>query len=328
MGDATPAFRRGGEEAAKASKSSGARFARTNFLSIEDDGLVFLRYITDDPDWIFVNQHQGVPTKNKPADYEGNWPESMPAVCRHDPAFKDIHDDCYVCDNDIKNKWGRPNKATPRVWALACLREEVVATADMVGQDLPDGSKVTDAMVGRRIGFRDATREVVVTDAEGKPTDETKQERAIVVVNMAPNNYFNALDSTYLTYKQIYGDEATICDRDFAVKKTGKEKEVEYTHTPLDVTPNLKPGTESWKRYLTAIEEQKIDLAALVADRASDDYYARFFDPSKTVASKGSTSSATTPEVPAESAGEPDADRLAAMRERVRSNTGASGMPD
>lgn len=304
-----PAFRRGGDEAQEeAKRQQGARFSRTNFLSIEDGEQAVLRYLTEKPDWIYVDQHASVPTKPKPADYDGKWPESMPAVCRHDKAFASMYEDCYICDQmkDVTNQWGRPVSGKGiRIWALAVLREEVIGSPETT--DDPE-------MYGKRLGFRDKTREVAEVDDEGKPTDKTKEERALVVVNMAPSNYFNGLSAT----GSVYG---TVRDRDYFVKRSGKGNDTAYTHIPLDKTESLQPGTEKWQRYEEAIAEQKLDLVQIVADRASDEYYARFFDRTKTAPASGSKSAnaAAQPAAPAQApASDVDEDRLAAMRERVR----------
>lgn len=325
------AFRKGGESAQQASKQTGSKFRRTPYLGAshfeEGGGQVILRYLTESPDWIWVDQHPSAPTKNKPRDFEGNWPESMPAVCRYDEAFTDEatgqrkYADCYICDAKLTNKWGRVSKPTIRVWALACLREEVVGTAEMVA-----AGEITEDKVGKRLGFKDSMREVEERDEKGEPTGKTHMERAIVIVNQASNNYFNGLQACFDAYGK------TNCDRDYIVKKIGEGKDVDFPHIPLDATPNLKPGHENgkWQRYLDAITEQKIDIEAIINDRASDEYFARFFDPNKTEAprasggsgSDGAAGAGAPPEAP-EKSNDVDADKLAAMRARLRGTTPA-----
>lgn len=310
MTTAAPTFRRGGEAAQEDSKSAGG-FRRTNFLSIEEDKPVFLRYLTDEKDWIYVDQHAGALTKPKPANLDAgvNWPSSMPATCRHDKAFEGIYSDCYICDNNVQNNYGKPAKPTIRIWALACLREEVIGTEALV-----EAGTCTADQIGKRIGFKDAIRKVAETDEKGEPTGKEIEERALVVVNMAPNNYFNALTAI----AQVYG---TVCDRDYVVKRSGKGTDTEYANIALSETPNLKPGTESWKRYETAIEEQSLDLGTLVADRASDEYYGRFWDPAYKVGETKATDGSTQADVPAKADDGVDEERLAAMRDRVRAST-------
>lgn len=311
MTAAAPAFRKGGEAAQEASKNSGGGFRKTNFFGIEENEQAVLRYLTDKDDWIFVDQHAGAVTKPAPKDFEGNWPKSMPAVCRHDEAFAGMFDGCYICDNKVQNTYGKVSKPTVRIWALACLREEVIGTKELVEQGV-----CTEDQIGKRIGFTDATRKVPKFDDEGKAIEgEEVEERAIVVVNMAPNNYFNALTAT----GQVYG--GTVCDRDYVVKRSGKGTDTEYSNVPLDATPNLKPGTESWKRYEKAIEEQGLDLGTLVMDRASDEYYGRFWDPAYKDPKGEPQASGKEADVPAKADDGVDEDRLAAMRERVRATT-------
>lgn len=323
-------FRKGGDEAAEAAKSQGggAAFARVQYLmdSMFENDQIVLRYVTDKQDWIYVDQHM-MKTKNKPADWgDSNWPSQMTGVCRYDEAFGGKYSDCYICDGQFTNDWGRVIKPTIRDWAIACIRDEVVATPDMVGSTLPDGREVTAEMVGTRLGFTDRMRKVarpkrddkgeIIKGADGKAEVEEIEERALVVVNMAPTNYFDSLRAA----ASIYG---TACDRDYVVKRQGEKKDKVYNHIPLDPT-GLKPGTEGWKRYTDAIEEQGLDLEAIIADKASDEYYALFFDPSKTPAARGGGSAAdgaAKPEVAAAPSNEVDGDRLEAMRNRVKAAT-------
>jgi hypothetical protein len=320
-----PAFRKGGQAAQEAAAAqSGSRFHRTPYLSIEENEQEVLRYITDSDDWVYVLQHANVPTKNKPEGYTGNWPQSMPAVCRYDEAFKGIYSDCYIDDAGLQNNWGRPCKPTIRVWALACLREEVIGDKKMF-----KAGEIEESQIGKRLGYRDQMRDVDERNDKGEPTGKTTQERAIVLVNFAPNNYFNALNSIY----SIYG---TVCDRDYVVKRTGEGKDANYDHIGYDMTQNLHPAferdgkhfeeTDSWARYGQALKEQNIDLGSIIAERASDDFYARFFDPTKTPEPRGgdkasgssAPAQAKEPVVPSPADNDVDPEKLAAMRARVR----------
>lgn len=324
----TTTFRRGGAEAIEASKSAGGAFAKVHYLTIEDEGQVTLRYITDAHDWLYVLQHASVPTKNPPKDYQGNWPKSMPAVCRYDEAFAGRYSDCYIDDAELKNQWGNLCKATTRIWALAVLREEVIGTKEMA-----EAGEIESDQIGKRLGYRDQTREIAERDADGKETGKTRLEPAIVVCNFASNNYFGGLYSLYTIYN-------TVTDRDYVVKKTGQKKDVNYNHIPLAETPNLHgayviknkkgevveevPATDRWnEKYPPAIKEQNLNLDEIVADKASDEYYARFFDPNKTPAPRDgeSSSKGSAPEVPEGPGDGVDAEKLAAMRERVRGHS-------
>lgn len=338
-------FRSGGEAAQVDSTpigGGGGSFRRTAYLpKIKPGERLALRYLDEQEDWLYADAHPSAPTKAKPDDWpkESNWPDSMPAVCRHDKAFQAdpkngieaLYNDCYICDSGLTNAWGRTCKPVVRVWARAVLREEVVGT-----QAMADSGAIPANRVGKRVGYRDVKRTVNVPkrddkgesikDADGKTVLEEREEIAIVVVNQAVSNYFAGLIAMASQYE-------TIRDRDFVVTRTGEGKDTEYTHIPMDPVPGLAPGEDSWKRYEDAIKDQgdSVDLDAIMTDRSSDDYYARFFDPSKTPTPRGGSkegaqsgaSEAPVAQQEAASSNEPDADKLAQMRARMKSAGGA-----
>lgn len=300
-----PQIRRGGEGAAEeAAKAGGGKFAKIDYFQLEKDKNVVLRFLTDSDDWFYVKQHPSVPTKNKPNDFKGNWPQAMPGVCRHDAAFTGIYDDCYICDTPVMNPRDNTKalKAAVRVWALAVEREAVVKE-------------------GKTVGYRNAMKEVEIRDEKGEPTGKTEKQVKIVVVNMGMKNFFSGLQG-------IYGLFNTVCDRDMLVRRTGEGLDTDYQIIPLDKIESHVPGTDSWAKYDQAVLDQNLDLNTIIAERASDDYYARFFDPSKTPAARegDKPSAASEGAAAAEAtaaANEPDADRLKAMAARVR-GTGAN----
>lgn len=304
----TPNFGKGGAAAEEAAKQVGGKFAKVNYFSLEENKTTVLRFLTDSPDWIYVKQHPSVPTKNKPADFKGNWPQGMPAVCRHDQAFAGMYDDCYVCDTPVMSPHD-PNKALKpavRVWAFAVEREPVVEN-------------------GVTKGYRSVMEEIPVRDEKGEETGKTIRQPRILVVNMGMKNFFSGLQG-------IFGLYGTVRDRDYLIRRTGKGLDTDYQIIPLDKIESVQPGTEAWAKFEKALEDQNLDLAKIVADKASDEYYARFFDPSKSVASKGGTEEASASQqqasAPTPQASEPvvDQDRLAAMRDRVR-GTGGNAAP-
>lgn len=308
----TPDFRRGGEAAAEASKSKGGpRGAR--FFSLGDGETAILRLLTDNPDWIFVDQHSSIPTKPKPADWgDRSWPESMTAVCRKDKAFGGIYSDCYACNLTGTNKWGgKLSKTTIRVWALAVVREEVLGdgTEEMGGPEKK----------GKRIGCQDKMVEVEVHDKDGKATGEKRLEREYVILNFADKNFFAPFSAFYATY-------GTVCDRDYVIRRTGKDKDTTYNPVPMDPTPNLAPGTERWKeKYLDDMAEKGIDLAKIVASKADDEYFALFLDPGKSAPSrnKGDDSDEGQGDVPAPQVDADEEARIQALKDRVKSTRAA-----
>lgn len=344
-------FGRGGEAAVEAeeeiaaSRGGGASFRKTHYLPKIGKGKhIVLRYLLDSSEWWYVMSHPSAPTKGKPSDWPDgrSFPENMPAVCRYDKAFKAdpekgleaVYHDCYICDAKLVNGWGRECKPVIRVYTLAVVREEVVATQEMV--DDPAMPQITAEHLGKSIGYRDATREVevpkrddkgeVIKDKDGKTVMETIVEPQIIVVNQAVNNYFNGLQSMFGIYK-------TVTDRDYVVKQNNEGKDVEYVHIPLEKIESLVPGAPAWERYPKAIEAQgdSVDIEHILMDRSSDDYYATFFDPSKEAPKRGGNkddkggsaptsqgNSAPAAQQNAAPSNEPDPDALAAMRARMR----------
>lgn len=343
-------FGRGGQEAEEAAEAAaatgkGGGFRRTHYLpKMDKNDQIFLRYLTDSPEWYYVMSHASAPTKAKPDNWpSNNWPESMSAICRYDKAFQAdpgsgleaVYHDCYICDAGLVNQWGRPCKATQRLYALAVRREPVLGTDEMVAQGL-----IQEHQVGKRVGFRDATREVevpkrdekgeVVKDSEGKVVLEKTTELDILVINQAMNNYFSSLQSAYNAY-------GTVCDRDYVVTRKGEGKDTDYPHVPLDKIDSHVPGSDSWKVYEEAVKEQgdSVDIEKILEERSSDDYFARFFDPNKEAPLPGNSNGGDKPSGEQASsqsgqspslAKEPESnagndisqDKLREMRERIR----------
>lgn len=301
MAAAVGKFRKGAEASAEASKGGG-QFAKTHYLSIEDGKSEILRFLTDKDDWIVVNQHQMVKTKPKPQGFEGNWPDRMGAVCRADEAFEGMFSDCFICEFLVDGKTLK--KPGGRTWALACLREQVLGdgSPDMGGPELK----------GKVVGVRDQVREIAKVDKEGKPTGETTLEKAIVIVNQGYKNFFSALSG-------FAGHYGTVLDRDYLVKRSGDDTSTTYQIIPLDPIEVDDKGTKYDLRnpeFLAAYGDVA-DLGELVTERASDEFYARFFDTRYSVDKEGkvvASGQAATPEKPS---GDVTPDRMTALASRV-----------
>lgn len=307
---AKPAFNKGGDDAIEASKQ--APFASGKYIksmSLEKDGdTILLRYITDYSDWIHTAEHTSVPTKAEPKGWKGKWPKALSAVCRNDKQFEGFYNGCYICDAKITNDYGRVIGNPTRIWVLAVVREEVIG----------DGSEEMGgaAKKGKRIGTTDKITEVEVTDKDGKPTGEIVLQKEYVIVNFAHKNYFSGLAAYYSEFE-------TCCDRDYRIKRVGEGTDTMYTHVALEQTPNLMPGTEKWQtRYLDDLAKREIDLDEIVLEKSSDEYYAKFFDPSKKWEPKGEgDEGGTVVEDTSDEPGEPDEDekaKMEALRARVQ----------
>lgn len=300
---AKPDFRRGAEAAKEATR--GGNYARTEFFSLEDGKTAILRFLTDADEWITVAQHQMIKTKAQPDGYTGNWPERMGCVCRDDDAFAGIYDDCYICSYLVDGD--KIKKPSSRIWALACLREEV----------LGDGSTELGGpeMKGKRVGLRDMTREVTISAkeaADGKPArkEETITEKAVVVVNMGWKNFFGVLEG----YAAKYG---TVLDRDFWIKRNGAGLDTSYQIISED--PIMSNGEVFDLREPKFMEryETNIDLVEIITDRSSNEFYARFFDPRFSSDDDGEVkATGATPE--AKPTTDVDPERMEALANRVR----------
>lgn len=281
-------FRRGGTAAEQAEKeasvsSSGRR--GPDYFSLKDDGeSTVLRLLTDHDDWIWVEQHSFVPTKPGPKDAE-KWPKAMTSVCRYDKAFGGHYKDCYIDDAKLKNSFGKVASARPRVWALAVEREIVRG----------DGSEALGgpAKQGVIVGIRDKIDEVDEFGEDGKPTGTKLQYPRILVINQPMKGFFSH-------FKALHGLYGTVVDRDFSITRSGTGTDTEYKIVPIDPITDpatgqnlVKPGTPIWEKYLQAVAEREVSLEGIVADKASDEYYARFFDPTKTVEKDGTVVAAT-----------------------------------
>lgn len=289
---------------ADALKEASARtsFSRTEYLKIPENERVIVRFLTDaDYDeqhpwlgsWVTVQQHSGVPTMGKPDDYTGDkWPTHMGAVC---PLTKladgsTLGASCYICDSLRNPKDGKPYKAQPRGWAIACVREEVKSE---------DGKKV--------IGIKDRMREVEVRGADGKGTGEKTQERDIVLVNFAYSNFFSPLRS-------FYGMYGTIVDRDYYITREGSQRDTKYQPMPADVLPGYDLRDPAvFARYcglsdaeITAADgvftEEQLTLPVNFEDdierMASEDYFGRFFDPTVRAAADAAQPAEGTEAIP------------------------------
>ena len=301
------AFRKGADKAKEATKGGG-QFAKTHYLSLEDGEKITLRFLTDVDEWIVVDQHQMVKTKPAPADLAADrkWPDRMGAVCRNDEAFEGVYDGCYICEFLVDGK--SLKKPSARTWALACIREEVVED-------------------GRIVGYRDGTREVQITDEKGEATGKVEVEKAILVVNMGFKNFFSIL--------QGFGNHfGTICDRDMVVTRSGATKDdTTYSIIPLAPIPVDDKGTifdtrnpEHRARYGEP-DSDALNLEKIITERASDEFYARFFDPRVTVKEGGEVAqTGASPDVPKPD-NDADPDRLRALADRVKGYSGEGEAP-
>lgn len=270
---------RRGQEAA--SESSGStKFHKVDFLKIEGDGSYKAVRFLDDPDpvcddhgsvidpppyglggWITVSSHAGAVTRPAPADYEGKWPSAMPAVCRNDRNIG--KGDCWLCANG-KDSYGKDSKQVDRTWTLAVVREEVFSKGVMVG-------------------MRDKTVEI---EEDGKKVVVPE----IVYVNFSWYNFFGNMAALITT---IPGQESLL-NRDVRITRKGTDKNTDYKPSVYPALPEydaegnvIEVGGVPLLLDLRIPEHAAIykpfipDLEEAIIERASDDFYAYWFDTSK-----------------------------------------------
>jgi hypothetical protein len=308
-----PEFRRGAEEA-EAAHEAAKGAGRAQFITIADKETVIFRLLTEIDQWIDCEVHMGVPTKKAPEGFKGQWPQAMSAVCQNDVMFRTMKDgdspgrptgayepgygDCYIHEHmaDVMGKFGRPvSKTSPTVWALCVVREAVRN---------PETKKIT--------GFQDKMEEW---------TDDKGVKHRIPVVRILSQrfgNFFGAI-------KQSAYIEERVCHRDFYAKRDGNDYEI----TGLTPTPDHEPGTPSWKLYDQTLELTGFSLEKTIIEQSSPEYYARFFDPTKTApdrsANGGDSGKAPPTEDTAAPSEELPEDELAAFKDRIDKSMGELG---
>jgi hypothetical protein len=323
-----------GSEGAKDQSKRPIAFDRVEYLRLEagPDDIAkgkheeILRYLTDFkedkergvPGFWTVDHHAFTPTKPRPKDLDKDrkWPKSMGACCRRDKAFaKKSGGKCYIHDNVIDPKTDKAPKVSSKVWALACVRNPIVGdgSEELGGEDLK----------GQVLGYEDATKEVAVTDDDGKVVKNdngdivTKTVKRYVWVHQAWSNYFENLTAMGRTY-------GTCMDRDYLVRRDGTELDTEYYHIPMDpqdveddngktVRLDLRNGALREEFYGDAP-----NLLHEIARQGSVQHYNRWFVPDSE--QEGSTSAAKKAPASAAKEKEPAADRTAQLRARLVKN--------
>lgn len=325
MTDTARSFRTG-TEAAK----EGTAFAlsRAGFFKLKEDERVFVQFITEPGEWQTVDMHPQVPTKPKPADYEGNWPKYVNPVCRRTKMGDDLplYDDCYVCEH-LKGQDGKPFKRQSRIWAIGVLREEVLG-------DGTEGRMGGPSKRGQRVGFKNRTVEFLVLDAEGrplrgdddKPTGEKVIRPEVVIFTMAWTNFFAALQGHAAALGGTIGNVV------FDIRRTGGGLDTDYPSTPVGFnqqqdfnTPaslerigiKLDPDHTDENGHHLKIYPYEYNLHRMLDYRSSAEFYGRFIDPRVETPSGKKADPKPSVDV------EPDA--MKNMRERIMSWSESDG---
>lgn len=305
-------FRKGGKVAEEASKRKPFG-PRAEFFSLADQESAIVRFLEDSEEWIVTDQHNFIPTKGPDADatdeQKKKFPKSMGAVCRYDEAYRDEYSDCFICDHMLNDK-GKPYRPQPRLWARVVMREQVVGTEQHVAE-----GKISEDQIGKPVGLRDKEVEEDETNDKGEKTGKTVIRKDVRIVNMPMKNFFGVLQG----YFEAYG---TVLDRDYKIKRKGQNLDTEYHFVPMDPIP----GHDLREAELQERYEGIVDLGKVIDERASDKYFARFFDDRVTSSDTKGEQSGSTPN-PAQAGpseeedGPSQQERMEAMKARVRGDS-------
>jgi hypothetical protein len=285
-------LRRGGQAARErqAAEKEAREKARSNSfrtweycrLAAPADGQLYgesivVRVVTDEPDWVETLQHNYMKTKPAPLDKpkEKGWPTHMDGVCRYTIVPKKEGDkivetpwykDCFICDRvTVEGKKG-PRKASPspRFWAWAVEREEVLGTQEML-----DKGEIEEHEIGTPVSYRDKL--VEHTDESG----ETTLGQRWLLLNFATENFFDAL----LGYNNVYH---TVVDRDYKITRKGSGTDTSYGIVAMDVTYDQVDGKRvkyDLRRPQVAEKYQPpVEIFKIVAEKASDEWYDWWFN--------------------------------------------------
>jgi hypothetical protein len=222
-------FLSGASKAKEITKHLGGGRRGTDFFKLEDGQTAIIRFLTDanpDPEngvegWISVITHPMVPTKPKPKDWDGKWPNTMSAVCRRTPLEDEdgnevpYSEDCWICDN-VRQSDGKAWRRSGRTFALAVVREEV-----------REGGVIK--------GYRDEMVEYEELDEKGNPTGKTGKKAKVVQVEQGYKNFFSAFVGTA-------DHHGTLLNRDFKVTREGAgQNDTEYHVVALDIINTKHP---------------------------------------------------------------------------------------
>lgn len=316
---------RTGIESAKEASSRGPSSRMVDFLRLDDGQLLFCRFLTDAHEIMDAMVHSMYPTKPKPEGYEGNWPKSISAVCRNtkmgdgSPMFPD---GCYCCSHP-KIDDGKPRAATARTYGLLVVREEVVS--DGSEKFVRPGSNPPQIIPkGQRAGFRDKKREYQAFDFNtNQAVGGVEMIPEVLLAEMGWKNFWSDIEGI----AQLFG---TVCNQEMTIRRSGSGmNDTEYHIVGLGNSPHDMRDPAVLAKYgieVTGYDDMGrpikkfpdyYSIPHLLYNRASDDYYARWIDPTKTVTKTTAGVEQVVTKAPAE---EVSAASLEAMRARLVSS--------
>jgi len=323
-------FRQGVEAAKETATTGGSTGRLVEYLSLGDGETAYFRFLTDHDEVMDVRIHSFYPTKPKPEGYTGNWPQTVSSVCRRTelgdglPMFSD----CWCCDHP-KIVDGKTRGAISRTLGLVVLREEVLSDGESPQFRLPHGSFIPK---GRRAGFRDKKKSYQAFGDDNQPEGVPQLIPDIRVLEFGWKNFWAGIHAI----AQIHG---TLMNQEMVITRTGKDfGDTQYNIQGLGVSKDFRDPKELARYGITFSDQidpatggrvkvwpEHLDLRYLVYNKASDEYYARWIDPTKTIATpSGATAAKTSVSVVKSQAQEQTQASLADMRARLVGRTAAA----
>lgn len=252
-------------EATQRQTSSRSKYGpRPSYLSMKDGDQLILRFLNDvqphkreDGSVVggiaVARQHTATPTRPRPEGFTGErWPKALSPVCR-----QELDAECWICQNDIVNEYGRPVTAAPRGFIYAGLREMAY-----------DAS-------GNPVGIKDVTHRV-------QRNGEEVEEPVILIINQPARTFFD-----YLLGQLDLKHLSTVMDRDWTVQRQGGGIDTRYLFADID--PHVSKGLDlrdpaeaaryGVGDYCPTESERFSPLVKFVEDLASDEYYRRWIIP-------------------------------------------------
>jgi hypothetical protein len=317
---------RQGTEAAKEAASRGPSGRKVDFLRMNDGDLIFVRFLTDFYEITECMVHSMYPTKPKPEGYTGTWPKTVSAVCRNSK-MKDgapmFPDGCYCCQHPRMDD-GKPRGAIPRTYGLMVVREEVVSDGTEAFLD-PRFNPPQIVPKGQRAGFRDKKREYQPFDFNtNQPVGGVEMIPDVLMAEMGWNNFWSDIEGI----SQLFG---TICNQEMSIRRTGSGmNDTKYHIVGLGINKHDMRDPQVLAKYGIEVigyddlgrpikkYPKDYSLGHIIYARASDEYFARWIDPTKSVEKSTAGVEQVVAKTPVEEVSQAS---LEAMRARLVSST-------
>jgi hypothetical protein len=282
------AFKRGAKAAQEAAENNGPQgFERTQYLRLEAGESVRVRLLHDGDEWYYASTHSFVPLRDPNPEWSDErkkfyTDKNMSATCRRDENIGEA--ECYICDvlPSVKPNPKTANAKSPknkgkywpqvRYFIPVVLREPIVGTQKMIDEGLipaevTRGGKMVST-VDQIMSWTDKTESVDEIGADGQPTGSKVLGPAIRLVEASYGNSIANLQNLW-----EMSDEGTLLDRDVVMTRDGEGMDTKYLWVDKARTPShdlSDPATRE-KYHIPDIEK-------LITERASEEYYAKFFD--------------------------------------------------